>query len=169
MGNSDFNAAKPEPPPTANTSRPIYEMVIDDIKARAKFGKTKYGTYLQARNGRRSLDDLYQEILDSAAYVRQKIKEESHHKAFWFNPDDERLEFFDTIGDARTAAQKFLDDALTGDGWSIDEDAIDEIVVGFVTTKAVLHRHMPTFQEVEDGVVEDKSIEVWEVKLEATE
>lgn len=36
----------------------------------------KYGTYLQAFNGRNSLRDAYDEALDLCMYLRQKIEEE---------------------------------------------------------------------------------------------
>lgn len=69
-------AATPEPPPIPNDSQPIYEQVIADIKARAGMGKAKYGTYLQASNGRKSRMDQYQELLDAVCYAKQDLIEE---------------------------------------------------------------------------------------------
>ncbi len=50
--------------------------VLEDIKARAEFGKKKYGTYLQTFNGRDPLVDAYQEAIDLVMYLKQKIMEE---------------------------------------------------------------------------------------------
>lgn len=50
-------------------------MVIEDIEARKAVGLERYGTLLQANNGRDSLQDLYEELLDAATYVRQLIEE----------------------------------------------------------------------------------------------
>jgi hypothetical protein len=68
-------AATPQPMPTSNTSRPVVEYVIDDLRDRAEAGQRKYGTYLQAHNGRDALIDAYQEALDEAQYLRQLILE----------------------------------------------------------------------------------------------
>lgn len=65
----------PEPPPTPNNNPSIHDLVIADIEDRKQFGLEKYGTTLQAGNGRRSLVDAYQEILDLAVYLRQHIEE----------------------------------------------------------------------------------------------
>jgi hypothetical protein len=51
-------------------------MVIEDMKARDDFGRLKYGTPLQPFNGRSALRDAYQEALDLAVYLRQRIFEE---------------------------------------------------------------------------------------------
>ena len=69
------NISMPEPPPIANTSRPIWELVIEDMKDRNHTGIKKYGTPLQAHNGRNALVDAYQEALDLAVYLRQAIEE----------------------------------------------------------------------------------------------
>lgn len=70
---SDKN--KPEPPPRPNDGRPIWELVIEDMRARDAAGRAKYGTPLQAHNGRDALVDAYQEALDLAVYLRQAIAE----------------------------------------------------------------------------------------------
>jgi hypothetical protein len=69
------SADKHEPPPLVNDSRPVYEIVIEDMQKRAEMGRAKYGTYLQAYNGRDALWDAYQEILDAALYIRAAIIE----------------------------------------------------------------------------------------------
>lgn len=64
-----------QPLPTPNDSRSIQDMVIEDIEARKAVGLERYGTLLQANNGRDSLQDLYEELLDAATYARQLIEE----------------------------------------------------------------------------------------------
>jgi hypothetical protein len=53
----------------------VYERVMEDMRARADMGLKKYGTYLQAHNGRDGLRDAYEEVLDLAVYLRQVIDE----------------------------------------------------------------------------------------------
>lgn len=69
-----------QPKPTKNNATPIYRLVIQDIRKRAKVGKKTYGTYLQANNGRNALIDAYEEVLDLAKYLRQRIEEEGSVK-----------------------------------------------------------------------------------------
>lgn len=52
-----------------------YARVIADIQARKEIGLQRYGTLLQAFNGRDALLDAYQEALDLCQYLRQ-VKEE---------------------------------------------------------------------------------------------
>jgi hypothetical protein len=42
-----------------------------DLGDRAEFGFRKYGTYLQANNGRNAVMDAYQEALDLVVYLKQ--------------------------------------------------------------------------------------------------
>lgn len=55
---------------------PIWELVIQDMQDRHESGIKKYGTPLQAFNGRNALIDAYQELLDLCVYLRQKIEED---------------------------------------------------------------------------------------------
>jgi len=55
----------------------VWELVITDMKERDKFGEDKYGTKLQTFNGRNALIDAYQEVLDLAVYLKQKILEDN--------------------------------------------------------------------------------------------
>lgn len=64
-----------QPESAPNESRPILDMVIDDVRDRDRIGRAKYGTSLQAGNGRDPLVDAYQEALDLAFYLRQAIAE----------------------------------------------------------------------------------------------
>lgn len=68
-------AVKDQPAPSPNTSKPIWELVIKDMQERDLMGRERYGTPLQAHNGRDALTDAYQEALDLAVYLRQAIEE----------------------------------------------------------------------------------------------
>ena len=63
-----------QPPPTGNGT-PIWPLVIADMQARDAIGRERYGTPLRAHNGRDALQDLFEELLDAAAYTRQLIEE----------------------------------------------------------------------------------------------
>lgn len=66
-----------QPKPAKNeNSKVVYDLVQQDLKNRYEHGLQEYGTPLTTHNGRDALKDLYEEILDSAMYVRQKIEEE---------------------------------------------------------------------------------------------
>lgn len=71
----DSTLTTPEPPPVPTDGTPVWELVIADMRARDSFGREKYGTPLQAGNGRDPLVDAYQEALDLAVYLRQAIAE----------------------------------------------------------------------------------------------
>jgi len=64
-----------QPAPIANDSRPIWELVITDMYERDQVGRERYGTPLQANNGRDALQDAYEEALDLVVYLRQVIEE----------------------------------------------------------------------------------------------
>lgn len=70
-----FDLPKEQPAPTPNTSVPVWELVIADMKAWDRLGRSRYGTPLQAGNGRNAMQDLYEELLDAAVYARQVIEE----------------------------------------------------------------------------------------------
>lgn len=71
---TEHNAAKPEPDPEPGTVD-IADLVMSDIEARVEAGHKRYGTKLQAHNGRDALMDAYQEAIDLVMYLRQVIKE----------------------------------------------------------------------------------------------
>lgn len=64
-----------QPPPIQNNSTPVWDLVIQDMQERDHVGRQRYGTPLQAHNGRDALVDAYQEALDLAVYLRQLIEE----------------------------------------------------------------------------------------------
>jgi hypothetical protein len=69
-----------EPPPIPNNKPSIHDLVIEDMHSRKEMGLKKYGTILQADNGRNALKDAYEEVLDLAMYLKQKLEEEREAK-----------------------------------------------------------------------------------------
>lgn len=64
-----------EPAPKPNNLPSMHDLVIEDMQTRRTFGLEKYGTLLQPFNGRNALKDAYEEVLDLAVYLRQKLYE----------------------------------------------------------------------------------------------
>lgn len=69
-----MNIGDRQPPPQPGRGD-IQLAVIEDLNTRREFGIAKYGTPLQADNGRDALVDAYQEALDLVCYLRQVIEE----------------------------------------------------------------------------------------------
>lgn len=69
-----------QPPPIPNNSPAIWDLVVADMVERNKEGIKKYGTPLQAGNGRDALVDAYQESLDQTVYLRKEIEERKSDK-----------------------------------------------------------------------------------------
>jgi hypothetical protein len=65
----------PQPPSRPGAGAAIWDLVVEDIRARDAGGEKKYGRRLQAFNGRDCLVDAYQEALDLTVYLRQAIEE----------------------------------------------------------------------------------------------
>lgn len=53
----------------------VIPLVVADMRARDQVGRERYGVPLTAGNGRDQLVDLYQELLDAAAYCRAAMEE----------------------------------------------------------------------------------------------
>jgi hypothetical protein len=70
-----MNLSTPETQPAASKGPAIWPLVIKDMCDRHDAGCTKYGTPLQAHNGRRPMVDAYQELLDLVVYLRQELVE----------------------------------------------------------------------------------------------
>lgn len=64
-----------QPLPVPNDDVSIQSLVRTDLGTREQVGIKKYGTPLQAYNGRDALRDAYEEALDLACYLRQMIRE----------------------------------------------------------------------------------------------
>lgn len=77
----NVNLSAPEPAPVRTDGQPIWEMVVADMQTRDRAGREKYGTPLQAHNGRRPLIDAYQEALDLVVYLRQELAERESDSA----------------------------------------------------------------------------------------
>lgn len=61
--------------PTVNDQPFIQDLVIQDIEARKQIGIQRYGTALQAFNGRDPLQDAYEEAIDLCMYLKQLMIE----------------------------------------------------------------------------------------------
>ena len=62
--------------PQTNERAYVQDLVVADIEERKAHGIRKYGTALQAGNGRSMLLDAYEEALDLAIYLRGCLAEE---------------------------------------------------------------------------------------------
>lgn len=71
------NPNTPQPDPVKNEHPCAWSLVIKDMAERDLSGLQKYGTRLQPHNGRKSLVDAYQEVLDLAVYLRAEIYEQT--------------------------------------------------------------------------------------------
>lgn len=65
-----------QPLPIPASGPPIHDLVAADMLARKELGIRRYEQPLSAFNGRSALRDLYEELLDAAAYIRQLIEED---------------------------------------------------------------------------------------------
>lgn len=63
-----------QPAPTPTDEPYVQHLVLDDVRARLEMGIKKYGTGLQASNGRDMLQDAYEEVLDLAIYLRGELE-----------------------------------------------------------------------------------------------
>lgn len=75
MKQTKASSGQPEP---KTGQEVVLDYVLRDLSERAQMGFKKYGTLLMTKNGRSALWDAYQEVLDLAMYLRQKILEEEH-------------------------------------------------------------------------------------------
>jgi len=70
-----------QPLPVIQDGPYIQTLVIEDIQTRLLIGIERYGTGLQANNGRDALQDAYEEALDLCCYLRQMIEERRLERA----------------------------------------------------------------------------------------
>ena len=68
-----------QPMPIPNGRPSVQGLVRADLEERERVGVQRYGTPLQAHNGRDALRDAYEEALDLACYLRQAIEEREGH------------------------------------------------------------------------------------------
>ncbi len=64
-----------QPAPLPNSRTASWLLVMKDMELRNQFGIEKYGTPLQAFNGRDSLKDAYEEALDLCVYLKNAMEE----------------------------------------------------------------------------------------------
>lgn len=67
-----------QPLPIVTDQPYVYQRVQEDLARRAEHGARKYGTALQPFNGRNALLDAYEEVLDLAVYLKQRLMEDEH-------------------------------------------------------------------------------------------
>lgn len=97
---SDNPAATDQVGPVKTTNVRIVDVVIEDVvakfgpynssqlcndlKDRAEAGFDRYGMYLAPNNGRNSILDSYQEILDCSKYLRNSLAEKWDQEVYSF-------------------------------------------------------------------------------------
>jgi len=69
-GHASAQRSGDQPLPTHNDNPSIQDLVMADMLERKNIGISRYGTTLQAHNGRDFLLDAYQEALDLCNYLR---------------------------------------------------------------------------------------------------
>jgi hypothetical protein len=154
--------------PIVNDRLSIQSMVRADLERREQVGIERYGTPLQAFNGRDAARDLYEELLDAACYSRQLIEETVELRALSLE-DERRLVEEQARCESLRSSLKHADTMIAmllfafGDkqpgGWEV---AIPETTLvlmplhGIVTThrdninhylKVQLHETQPTKEE----------------------
>ena len=72
LGPSPATAELPKP---SGHGVPVQPLVIEDMRRRMQLGTERYGQPLKAFDGRDTLVDIYQELLDASVYVRKAIEE----------------------------------------------------------------------------------------------
>lgn len=101
-----------QPLPIAHDDQPfIHDTVANEVLARGRLGERRYGTRLQPFNGRRALQDAYEEVLDAAVYLRQEISEREGVVGAWCALDESvRSDIEDAAPDLAELLER-----LTGD------------------------------------------------------
>ena len=89
--------ATDQPMPIVNHEPFIHDRVADGVTRRGELGRARYGTKLQAFNGRRSLQDAYEVLLDGACYVLQAKTEVDAVIAAWCELTQEGRDRVDEI------------------------------------------------------------------------
>jgi hypothetical protein len=67
-----------QPAPVTNDGPLVKDLVILDIESLCERRQIKYGTHLQAHNGRDALQDTYEEMIDGALYLKQVMMERAN-------------------------------------------------------------------------------------------
>jgi hypothetical protein len=69
-----------QPPPKKNDGPAVWSLVVRDMNLRDETGFKRYGVRLQPHNGRDTLMDLYEELLDAVAYTKTYMLEAACQK-----------------------------------------------------------------------------------------
>lgn len=64
-----------QPPPKPNDGPAVWSLVVKDMNFRDETGFKRYGVRLQPHNGRDTLMDLYEELLDAVVYTKTYMLE----------------------------------------------------------------------------------------------
>lgn len=80
-----------QPLPIPNDSPLIHDLVAADLEAPKQLGISRYGQALQAGNGRNALLDAYEEMLDQAVYLKQRLVEEEAELMLGLSPQTRAL------------------------------------------------------------------------------
>jgi len=74
MSDKENPATVQQPMPYLSPGEPVYKMVLTDVINRSIHGRSIYGGFLTADNGRDNLVDAYQEAIDLVLYLRAEIE-----------------------------------------------------------------------------------------------
>lgn len=122
----DMKDTDRQPTPTHSDGIDIIDEVRKDLQQRAKMGEKTYGTRLKPFNGRDALIDAYQEALDLAVYLKQKLVEEENHRQESYKPFKSRIlvweEKDDLFTDSKTPEETTQNKKFFGiqDWWEND-------------------------------------------------
>jgi hypothetical protein len=100
-----------QPLPTVNDTIFIQDLVVEDIEARKKVGIQRYGSALQAFNGRNVDQDLYEELVDATMYLRQALVERVQIREIF---EDLVYNVQVTLGDIPSTWQASIDKIRSG-------------------------------------------------------
>lgn len=64
-----------QPLPIPNDGPSMHDKLVDMVKHRKQLGLNRFGSALQAHNGRDPLQDVLEELIDAAVYLLQ-VREE---------------------------------------------------------------------------------------------
>lgn len=122
-----------QPMPVPNDRPSIQSLVRADLGVREQVGIQRYGTPLQAGNGRDALRDAYEEALDLATYLRQVIEERDFTRSLVTTLLEQR----DVLVRALTDCVRKATDYGTQDG---------DFVAMYLLPTGPIHRAIPLLQ-----------------------
>lgn len=70
-----FRGVEHQPVPVSNNNPPVVDLVVEDLQKRKRLGLLRYKKFLQANNGRDTLQDLYEELQDAVIYIKGVLEE----------------------------------------------------------------------------------------------